>query len=104
TSGRRLLIFCGVAILVSSGVASSTSAQGRGQGAQAVATPAEPTPRWPDGRINLGSTPEKKGYWENRPGLGGTPRAADIPMQPWARALSEYRSSRVDMYPPLVHS
>jgi hypothetical protein len=30
------------------------------------------------------------------------PRAADIPMQPWARALSEYRSSHPELYPPLV--
>jgi len=61
------------------------------------------TPRWPNGRINLGSTPDQKGYWEIRPGLGGVPRAADIPFQPWARALSEYRGSRTDLYPPLVH-
>ena len=59
--------------------------------------------RWPDGRINLGSTPGKKGYWEVRPGLGGMPRAADVPMQPWARALYEYRTAKTDLYPPLVH-
>lgn len=68
---------------------------------QAAAT-ASPTPRWPDGRVNLGSTPEQKGYWEIRPGLGGTPRAADIPLQPWARALAVYRTSRTDLHPPLV--
>jgi hypothetical protein len=60
------------------------------------------TPRWPDGRVNLGSTPDKKGYWEIRPGLGGVPRAADIPFQPWARALYDYRNGRTDLYPPLV--
>jgi len=59
-------------------------------------------PRWPNGRVNLGSAPDKKGYWEIRPGLGGVPRAADVPFQPWARALSEYRASRTDLYPPLV--
>jgi hypothetical protein len=79
----------------------------RGQrGAPAAATadsvPPEPTPRWPDGRVNLGSTPDKKGYWEVRPGLGGAPRAADVPFQPWARALYQYRSGRTDLYPPLV--
>ena len=62
----------------------------------------EPTPRWPDGHINLGSTSEKKGYWEVRPGLGGVPRGADVPFQPWARALYQYRSSKSDLYPPLV--
>ena len=43
--------------------------------------------------MNLGSTPDQKGYWEIRPGLGGTPRAADVPLQPWATAL--YRLPRV---------
>ena len=61
------------------------------------------TPRWPSGRVNLGSTPDQKGYWEIRPGLGGVPRPADVPFLPWARALSEYRGSRSDLYPPLVH-
>jgi hypothetical protein len=63
---------------------------------------APPAPRWPDGHVNLGSAPGTKGYWEVRPGLGGVPRAADIPFQPWARALSQYRSSKTDLYPPLV--
>jgi hypothetical protein len=63
---------------------------------------APPTPRWPDGRVNLGSTADQKGYWEIRPGLGGTPRTADIPLQPWARALAAYRTSRTDLHPPLV--
>jgi hypothetical protein len=70
--------------------------------AQAPAAPAPATPRWPDGRVNLGSTPEQKGFWEIRPGLGGMPRAADIPLQPWARALAAYRTSRTDLHPPLV--
>ena len=63
---------------------------------------APPAPRWPDGRVNLGSSPDRKGYWEVRPGLGGFPRAADVPLQPWARALYQYRTSRTDLYPPLV--
>jgi hypothetical protein len=92
-----------VALMFGAVSISSVQAQGRGQAPAPVpAQPAEPAPRWPDGRVNLGSTPDKKGYWEVRPGLGGLPRAADIPMQPWARALSEFRSSRVDLYPPLV--
>ena len=70
--------------------------------AAADAPPPEPTPRWPDGRVNLGSTSEKKGYWEVRPGLGGAPRATDVPLQPWARALYQYRVGRTDLYPPLV--
>jgi hypothetical protein len=60
------------------------------------------TPRWPDGRVNLGSAAGRKGYWEIRPGLGGFPRAADVPFLPWSRALYEYRTARADLYPPLV--
>jgi hypothetical protein len=62
----------------------------------------ELAPRWPDGHVNLGSTAEKKGYWEVRPGLGGFPRAADVPLQPWARALAAFRNSKSDLYPPMV--
>jgi hypothetical protein len=65
-------------------------------------TPTPPTPRRADGTVILGSTPEQKGYWEIRPGLGGVPRPADVPFQPWARALSQYRASRTDLHPPLV--
>ena len=74
------------------------SAQGPAQ------TPAttEPAPRWPDGRINLGSSASHKGYWEIRPGLGGFPRTADIPFQDWSRALYQYRTTTADLYPPLV--
>ena len=55
-----------------------------------------------EGRQSLGSTKDHKGYWEIRPGLGGAPRAADVPFQPWAKALYDYRQSRTDLYPPLV--
>ena len=70
--------------------------------AQVPAAAAPATPRWPDGRVNLGSTSDQKGFREIRPGLGGTPRAADIPLQAWARALAAYRTSRTDLHPPLV--
>ncbi|MFM2125771.1 MAG: hypothetical protein RL328_2222 [Acidobacteriota bacterium] len=83
-----------------------------GAGKQLAGTPkpppakadTRPAPRWPDGRVNLGSTEEHKGYWEVRPGGGSRfPRAADIPMLPWARALATYRSSAAALYPPLVN-
>jgi hypothetical protein len=78
-------------------------AGGRGGAAQAAEPIADaPAPRGPDGRVQLGSSKGAKGYWEVRPGLGGGPRAADVPFQPWARALQQYRSSRVDLYPPSV--
>ena len=68
----------------------------------APAAPAEPAPRWADGRVNLGSTSDQKGYWEVRPGLGGLPRAADVPFQPWARAVYEYRTASNGKDSPLV--
>jgi len=62
----------------------------------------EPTPRWPDGKVNLGAAPGKKGYWEVRPGLGGFPRANDVPFQPWAKAVYEYRTATFSQDSPLV--
>jgi hypothetical protein len=71
--------------------------------AQQKAAPApEPAPRWPDGRINLGSTPDKKGYWEVRPGGGGAPRANTVPFQPWAKAVYDYRTATYSKDSPLV--
>ncbi|MEP6963528.1 MAG: hypothetical protein ABI995_15715, partial [Acidobacteriota bacterium] len=44
-----------------------------------------------------------KGYWEIRPGGGNRfPRPADVPLQPWARALYNYRTTATELYPPLV--
>ena len=71
-------------------------------GTSVLAQTPMPTPRFPDGHVNLGSSPDHKGYWEVRPGLGGFPRAADVPLQPWARALAQFRNSKNDLYPPLV--
>ena len=50
---------------------------------------------------NLGSTPNQKGYWEVRPGLGGF-RAADVPFQPWAKAVYDYRNATFSRESPLV--
>jgi hypothetical protein len=61
----------------------------------------EPAPRWPDGRVNLGSAPRNKGYWEVRPGLGGF-RADTVPFQPWAKALYDYRQATYSKDSPLV--
>jgi hypothetical protein len=65
-------------------------------------SPADPAPRWPDGHVNLGSTPDHKGYWEVRPGLGGMPRTADVPLQPWARSVYTYRQQTFGKESPQV--
>ena len=90
-------VACFASLVLALGVAT----QAQAPAAAATAT-GEAPPRWPDGRVNLGSTADHKGYWEVRPGLGGFPRAADVPFQPWARGLYQYRSSRTDLHPPLV--
>ena len=49
-------------------------------------------------KLSLGSTKDQKGYWEIRPGLGGAPRAADVPFQPWAKAAYDMR--QIDQFEP----
>ena len=68
----------------------------------AVTAAQEAAPRGPDGHVNLGSVPGKKGYWEVRPGLGGYPRGNEVPFQPWARAVYQYRQSTNGKDSPLV--
>jgi len=61
-------------------------AGGRG-GRGATAEPAQPTPRWPDGKPRLGALPGQKGLWNG----GGTTADANTPFQPWAKAVSDDR-------------
>jgi|SRR6185295_1678300 len=72
--------------------------------------PARPTPRWPDGKVNLGPYPGEIGLWLPFSGINErlvnpdsltTPAAAaqstdrsqvrEVPFQPWARELYLYR-------------
>ena len=62
----------------------------------------DPAPRWPDGHVNLGSAPDKKGYWETRPGAGGFRPTAAVPFQPWAKAVYDYRQKTQSIDSPLV--
>ena len=98
---RRSLLTLGIVVLSAGWTVASAQAPASGAAASAAA-PAPPAPRGSDGKVSLGSAPGNKGYWELRPGLGGNPRAADVPMQPWARALQQYRTSKADLFPPLV--
>jgi hypothetical protein len=70
----------------------SAATQSRGQ----AAAPAKPAPRFPDGKPNLGVTPEERGLWLplDRGDLGRRATLApveEIPFQPWAKALYEDR-------------
>src|SRR6266513_2774516 len=98
----KMLVSVGAALALLFAIALPSFAQAPAAPGAGAAQATEPAPRWPDGRVNLGSTSDKKGYWEVRPGLGGMPRAADVPLQPWARALAQFRNSKNDLYPPLV--
>ena len=84
-------------------------AQGRGRG---PAAPPKPTPRGPDGKPLLGPLPGELGVWQPgggtfadpdtprrgaiaggpaAPGAPPKPKLSEVPFQPWARALYDYR-------------
>ena len=73
---------------------------GRGGRGAAAATTSKPTPRGPDGRVNLGQVPGVKGFWNNASGspiggaLPGNLTLDQVPFQDWARELYAYRRSR----------
>lgn len=62
---------------------------------------AEPAPRWPDGHVNLGSSPDHKGYWEIRPGGTQNRGGRGTPARPWAEAVAQYRGQAL-LHSPLV--
>jgi hypothetical protein len=62
-------------------------AGGGGRGNAAAAGPAEPTPRWANGKPRLGALPGGKGLWNG----GGSTADANTPFQPWAKAVSDDR-------------
>ena len=65
---------------------------GRGRGGQggggAAAAPVPP-PRWPDGTIRLSALPGEMGLWFGD--FGGGRGEGEVPFQPWARAVFDYR-------------
>lgn len=85
---------------------------------QRGAAPPGPTPRWPDGRVNLGALPGEKGVWApsgivqlsvnsksvNRAGansqLPNNIKIEDVPFQPWARALHASRQAAFESDEP----
>ena len=73
--------------------------------------PVHPAPRHADGRINIGSIPGEKGHWiRTRRELVAEPGMANrlpsdlaienVPFQPWAREMWNYRRSKDDRDSP----
>jgi hypothetical protein len=71
----------------------------------------KPAPRWPDGRVNLATVPGEKGHWirtrrelvidaNTANTLPTDLKVEDIPFQPWAKALFEYRRTKDDRDSP----
>jgi hypothetical protein len=96
----------------SSGQGQNAGAQGqnggRGRGGRGPAAPAKPTPRNPDGTVNWGPEIGQTGLWnvaggtfadpDRAPGtpppansFPGKPTLSEVPFQPWARAVYDYR-------------
>jgi hypothetical protein len=76
-----------------------------------------PIPRWQDGRVSFGPSPGEKGHWirQGRAQLASNPESviaagpgglstnlklADVPFQPWARKLYEYRQATFERDAP----
>jgi hypothetical protein len=70
-----------------------------------IAQNTRPIPRWPDGRVDLNSPAGEKGLWGGGGRLAVNPKSYDadrgrqtallhidqVPLQPWAKALLDYR-------------
>jgi len=97
-----------IAVFIFAALAQPSLAQnGARQTARPNAAPAQPAPRNADGRPNFGPPAGESGIWLPGTGLGvrnqlavesGTnplpdlkPRLTEVPFQPWARELYEYR-------------
>jgi hypothetical protein len=74
--------------------------------AQTSERAAQATPRLPDGTPNLGPGPDGLGYWDRGlgPAVGGAsfPPPDEIPFQPWARALFDFRQKTMAVDDPHV--
>ena len=99
-------IFAALAVLLLSTISAPPLVAQRGRGAVENAE-VRSAPRWPDGRIRLDAPPGETGIWYGPggavPGLAdwdanpnphpfpGRPKVSEVPFQPWARALIDYR-------------
>ena len=68
--------------------------------------PDGPTPRLPDGTVNLGPTENGLGFWDRGSGpmVGGAyyPPPEEVPFKPWSRALYDYRQETLAKDDPHV--
>jgi len=96
-----------IALFVALACAAPALAQ-RGRGGEPAAPP-KPTPHWPDGRVNLNAPPGEPGIWVGNGGrLAVNPNSYepnatrnapihidDVPIQDWAKALTNFRHVNV---------
>jgi hypothetical protein len=107
---RHRLLAIATALIVLLMLALPSFAQRGGRG-NAPPAPAKPTPRWPDGTVNWGAPIGEKGLWNVAGGVfadpeavapgapqgrdfdtfPGRPKLNQVPFQPWARAVYDYR-------------
>src|SRR5947209_12691129 len=120
---RAQLILAGVAVLLSTPSFAQAPAPGPGLNGGRLERgrprpPARPTPHGPDGRVLLGPLPGEKGDWEGNAGstlatnakgidnprmnLPTNLKVSDVPFQPWARALYEFRQASTTKDDPHV--
>lgn len=95
---KTVLSFAFLGVLV---FAAATAAQ---RGRNVPAGPAKPTPRWPDGHVQLGAPPGEIGLWTGGGGRlvtnpnsldadirAGLVHIDDAPLQSWTKALTNVR-------------
>ena len=110
------VLLAALTLLLFPSLVQSSFAQGRNR----PTLPSRPTPRWPDGTVRFGTPPGEKGIWQpngrpilaepetapaitdgqgrgapSGPAFPGKPKESEVPFQPWARALYQYREANL---------
>jgi len=109
----RLRLVATAALMLLPVLAHPSFGQNAARGNARGNAPAAPTPRWPDGTVNWGAPlGEKGGLWNVAGGTfaiappapgappsreqdqyPGKPKLDEVPFQPWARAIYDYRQT-----------